>query len=214
MIRYKDCSCWKCCSFKILVVCSSLSARQRRRKPTTLHCGCLHTYPLSNLSVMQQNGFTGYGKCATLGPLRILSHVKCWKALKAVHWTPGYHIINMISADFPNAFFWATQENLVTYSKSCFSSMLSALTYHLTYLSWSVQFNSTHQTLLSRAAMYQACCEVSVIYLDRGSDLYMKTQTYKDKSMLQLVPFALNPLPPFSGHHLPLGGREITGFYC
>lgn len=139
---------------------------------------------------------------------------KLLKALKAVHWTPGYHFINMISADFPNASFSATQENLVTYSKSCFSSMLSALTSHVTYLSWSVQFNSTHQTLLSRAAVHQARCEVSVIYWTEAPICTWRLRPIKTTACSNLPPShrihcLRSPVTTFL-----LEAHEITGLYC
>ena len=144
-LECKGCSCWKCCSFKISVACSSLSATLWwGEKPQLSAVVSSYTSFVESISyavkwirkvwqIFHPGTTTNPIKCKLLYSSPDLSE------------TPGYHFIHIISADFPNASFCTARANLVTYSKSCFSSMLPALTSHVTYLSWSVQCNSTHQ---------------------------------------------------------------------
>lgn len=145
-LECKGCSCWERCSFKIRVACSSLSATLWwERKPQLPNVVASYTTFVESISYAVKwirKVWQIFHPGTTTNPIK-------WKlpcSSPDLSETPGYHFIHIISADFPNAFFGTTRANLVTYSKSCFSSMLSALTSHVTYLSWSVQCNSTHQT--------------------------------------------------------------------
>lgn len=148
---------------------------------------------------MQWNRFIGMTNFLFWDPLWIILNANSCMTLKTFHYTPAT-IINIISTDFPSEFFGTIQENLVTYSVSCFSSVLLALTSHPTSVSWSVQFTSTCQMFLS------SCYWLGILWglsdTPMTKHLYLKIQTYLKKDILQAIPVSFNPLSPLFCHKL------------
>lgn len=141
-----------------------------------------------------------YDKFPVLGST--VDHIKCKQLYDSQDLSlhSSYHLINIISTDFPSEFFGTIQENLVTYSVSCFSSVLLALTSHPTSVSWSVQFTSTCQMFLS------SCYWLGILWglsdTPMTKHLYLKIQTYLKKDILQAIPVSFNPLSPLFCHKL------------
>ena len=135
-------------------------------------------------------------------PGSTVDHIKCKQLYDSqdLSLNSSYHLINIISTDFPSEFVGTVQENLVMYSVSCFTPVLPALTSHLTYVSWSVQFTSTCQMFLSSCYWLGILWGLSDTLM--AKHLYLKIQTYFKKDILQAIPVSFNPLSPLFCHKL------------